>query len=238
MATSTPTGWHRRPAGGFGGGAAPVAMSGARCSARERAGTVAPNAAGSRRSDGECRFRAAVARGSAPRLHPTRNGDLDAFPLARWSVQPVWWRCGRWSTNGGSPRRSVRAVPGAARGDQSSASGRSPFCVPAWPLSCTRPQRRPRSVCARSARRSKVWWRCRYCGRVQVPTVGRARRSQRHPLGFRPPRIIRLAERTAKRHLTRPTPRSSAQGACSCIHGVALDGLAHDREVRPRRLPG
>ena len=29
----------------------------------------------------------------AAELQPTRNGDLDAFTVARWSVQPVWWRC-------------------------------------------------------------------------------------------------------------------------------------------------
>jgi DNA-directed RNA polymerase subunit RPC12/RpoP len=31
----------------------------------------------------------------AAELHPTRNGDLDPYAVARWSVLPVWWRCAR-----------------------------------------------------------------------------------------------------------------------------------------------
>ena len=38
---------------------------------------------------------AAVAVTPTPRPScPTRNHDLDAFAVARWSVQRVWWRCG------------------------------------------------------------------------------------------------------------------------------------------------
>src|SRR5918999_3790112 len=62
----------------------------------------------------------ALARGPRPdlaaELHPTRNGKLDPFTLARWSVQPVWWRCAscghEWrvtpQNRAGCPRCSAR----------------------------------------------------------------------------------------------------------------------------------
>ncbi len=70
-----------------------------------------------RRSRVTCERSLAVLRPDlAAELHPTRNGDLDPFAVARWSVQPVWWRCGscghEWrvtpQNRAGCPRCSAR----------------------------------------------------------------------------------------------------------------------------------
>jgi hypothetical protein len=111
----------------------------------------------------------------AAELHPTRNGDLDAYTVARWSVQPLWWRCG-------SCRHEWRVTPQNRAG--------CPRC------SARRPVPRERSLAALrpdlaelhpirnsdldtyglgAGANQKVWWRCRYCGREwQARIAGRS----------------------------------------------------------------
>jgi Probable Zinc-ribbon domain len=56
----------------------------------------------------------------AAELHPTRNGDLDPYAVARWSVVPVWWRCAscghEWEVSPqhrmGCPWCAAHRVPG------------------------------------------------------------------------------------------------------------------------------
>ena len=102
----------------------------------------------------------------ASELHPTRNGDLDATTLARWSVQPVWWRCA-------TCRHEWQATPQNRQG--------CPRC------SRRRPAPRERSLAVlrphlagelhptrngaldpyrlAPGSHQKVWWRCPYCAR-------------------------------------------------------------------------
>ena len=111
----------------------------------------------------------------AAELHPTRNGDLDAFAVARWSVQPVWWRCGscghEWRVTpqkrAGCPRCSARRP--VAR-ERSLAILRPDLAAELHPT--RNGDLDPHQIGA-SADRS-VSWQCRYCGREwQARVAGR-----------------------------------------------------------------
>jgi hypothetical protein len=111
----------------------------------------------------------------AAELHPTRNGDLDASTVARWSVQPVWWRCSdcghEWrvtpQNRAGCPRCSARRP--VAR-ERSLAVLRPELAAELHPT--RNGDLDPYSLGASADR--KVWWQCRYCGREwQARVAGR-----------------------------------------------------------------
>jgi DNA-directed RNA polymerase subunit RPC12/RpoP len=102
----------------------------------------------------------------AAELHPTRNGDLDAFTVARWSVQPVWWRCGtcghEWRVTPQNRKRCPRcsARRPVAR-ERSLAVLRPDLAAELHP---TRNGDLDPYALGASAHQ-RAWWRCRYCGR-------------------------------------------------------------------------
>jgi hypothetical protein len=112
----------------------------------------------------------------AAELHPSRNGDLDAFTVARWSVQPVWWQCGtcghEWrvtpQNRRGCPRCSARRpVPR----ERSLAVLRPDLATELHPT--RNGDLDPYALGAGA--NQKVWWRCRYCGRDwQARVAGRS----------------------------------------------------------------
>ena len=112
----------------------------------------------------------------AAELHPTRNGDLDAFTLARWSVQPIWWRCARcrheWrvtpQNRQGCPRCSARRpVPR----ERSLAALRPDLAAELHPT--RNGDLDPYQIGASA--QQKLWWQCRYCGQEwQTRVAGRS----------------------------------------------------------------
>jgi rubrerythrin len=107
----------------------------------------------------------------AAELHPTRNGDLNANEVARWSVLPVWWRCRvcghDWEvsprTRAGCPWCAAHRVPP----ERSLAILRPELAAELHP---TRNRGLdPKALGASSS--LKLWWRCAACGREWKASV-------------------------------------------------------------------
>jgi rubrerythrin len=112
----------------------------------------------------------------AAELHPTRNGALDAFTVARWSVQPVWWRCGtcghEWrvtpQNRKGCPRCSARRP---VLRERSLAVLRPDLAAELHP---TRNGALDPYSLGASANQN-IWWRCSNCRREwQARVTGRS----------------------------------------------------------------
>ncbi len=111
-------------------------------------------------------------------LHPTRNADVDFSTLGVWSMERVWWRCGRCGREWQTTIRGRAAIDGGcpACGPQAAArSGRRGRRPPLEQRSLAvlrpdlalelHPDRNPgldaRQVSVWAKR--KVWWRCPQC---------------------------------------------------------------------------
>jgi rubrerythrin len=160
---------------------------------------------GQRRPVPRRRSLAALRPDLAAELHPTRNGELDATALARWSVQPVWWRCPtcghEWQTTPqnrrGCPRCSTRRpVPR----ERSLVVLRPHLAAELHP---TR-NRELDPYQLGAAAHQKVWWQCPYCGREWQARVT----SRSHSPGGCPSCAKRRAAlKRSRGHAGQPTTR-------------------------------
>ena len=160
---------------------------------------------GQRRPVPRRRSLAALRPDLAAELHPTRNGELDATALARWSVQPVWWRCPtcghEWQTTPqnrrGCPRCSTRRpVPR----ERSLVVLRPHLAAELHP---TRNGDLDPYQIGVSAHQ-KVWWQCPYCGREWQARVT----SRSHSPGGCPSCAKRRAAlKRSRGHAGQPTTR-------------------------------
>jgi rubrerythrin len=162
---------------------------------------------GQRRSVPRGRSLALLRPDLAAELHPTRNGDLDAFALARWSVQPVWWRCAtcqhEWEASPknrqGCPRCSRRKP---APPERSLAALRPHLAAELHPT--RNGELDPNQIGAGADR--NVWWQCPYCGREwQARVAGRFYSPGGCPSCAKRRGALKRSRGRAREHTTRPT---------------------------------
>lgn len=111
-------------------------------------------------------------------LHPTRNGDLDPFMLARYSAQKLWWSCPRcaheWRSSPQSRVGGGYGCPRCAavrRGDARRGASSPERSLAALHPGLVRELRDLDPVTLGPGSSTRAWWRCSDCGHEWSATI-------------------------------------------------------------------